>query len=85
MCGRIPNVYRLSFLDRTNIGNARLVGLEEDLGMDPKSLQYNVALAVFFPWYVAAEVPSNLMMKKTRPSLWLTIIMVWQTIRGVGI
>jgi MFS family permease len=31
---------------------------------------------VFFPWYVAAEVPSNIMMKRTRPSLWLTIIMV---------
>lgn len=35
-----------------------------------------IALAVFFPWYVAAEVPSNMMMKKLRPSLWLTIIMV---------
>jgi len=67
-------LYLLSFLDRTNIGNARLAGLEEDLGM--KGLDYNVALAVFFPWYVAAEVPSNLMMKKTRPSLWLTIIML---------
>ncbi|KAG0633986.1 major facilitator superfamily domain-containing protein [Tuber brumale] len=67
-------LYLLSFLDRTNIGNARLAGLEKDLGM--KGLNYNVALAVFFPWYVAAEVPSNLMMKRTRPSLWLTIIMV---------
>ncbi|CUS13534.1 unnamed protein product [Tuber aestivum] len=67
-------LYLLSFLDRTNIGNARLAGLEKDLGMS--GLDYNVALAVFFPWYVAAEVPSNLMMKRTRPSLWLTIIMV---------
>jgi len=67
-------LYLLSFLDRTNIGNARLAGLEGDLGMD--GLDYNVALAVFFPWYVAAEVPSNIMMKKTRPSLWLTIIML---------
>lgn len=67
-------LYLLSFLDRTNIGNARLAKIEEDLGM--KGLDYNVALAVFFPWYVAAEVPSNLMMKKTRPSLWLAIIMM---------
>ncbi|RPA85958.1 MFS general substrate transporter [Ascobolus immersus RN42] len=69
-------LYLLSFLDRTNIGNARLVGLEDDLGMDKTTLQYNIALAVFFPWYVAAEIPSNLMMKKTRPSLWITIIML---------
>lgn len=34
------------------------------------------ALAVFFPFYVAAEVPSNMMMKRTRPALWIPIIMV---------
>lgn len=33
-------LYLLSFLDRTNIGNARLFGLEKDLGM--KGLDYNV-------------------------------------------
>jgi len=65
---------RLSFLDRSNIGNARLAGIEADLGMT--GLDYNVALAVFFPWYVAAEVPSNIMMKRTSPSKWLCIIMV---------
>ncbi|EXJ80382.1 hypothetical protein A1O1_08526 [Capronia coronata CBS 617.96] len=67
-------LYLLSFLDRTNIGNARLAGLEMDLGMT--GLDYNVALAVFFPFYVAAEVPSNLMMKRTRPSIWIPTIMV---------
>lgn len=34
-------LYLLSFLDRTNIGNARLAGLEKDLGM--KGLDYNVS------------------------------------------
>lgn len=33
-------LYLLSFLDRANIGNARLAGLEKDLGM--KGLDYNV-------------------------------------------
>ncbi|KAK8134340.1 major facilitator superfamily transporter [Apiospora sp. TS-2023a] len=69
-------LYLLSFLDRTNIGNARLAGLEKSLGMDPKSLDYNIALSVFFPWYVAAEIPSNLAMKRFRPSVWIPIIMV---------
>ncbi|RYP67946.1 hypothetical protein DL771_006979 [Monosporascus sp. 5C6A] len=69
-------LYLLSFLDRTNIGNARLAGLEVDLGMDTASLQYNVALSVFFPWYVAAEIPSNLAMKRFRPSVWIPIIMI---------
>lgn len=39
-------------------------------------LDYNVALAVFFPFYVAAEIPSNMMMKRFRPSIWITFIMV---------
>ncbi|KAL4899061.1 hypothetical protein BDW74DRAFT_189540 [Aspergillus multicolor] len=67
-------LYLLSFLDRTNIGNARLAGLEDDLGMS--GLDYNVALAIFFPFYVAAEIPSNIMMKRSRPSLWIPSIMI---------
>ncbi|KAH9896304.1 major facilitator superfamily domain-containing protein [Xylariomycetidae sp. FL2044] len=69
-------LYLLSFLDRSNVGNARLAGLEKTLGMDPNSLQYNVALSVFFPWYVAAEIPSNLAMKRFRPSIWIPSLMV---------
>lgn len=67
-------LYLLCFLDRTNVGNARLVGLEEDLGM--KGLDYNFSLSVFFPFYVIAEIPSNIMMKRLRPSIWLTTIIV---------
>ncbi|KAH6909283.1 high-affinity nicotinic acid transporter [Coprinopsis sp. MPI-PUGE-AT-0042] len=67
-------LYLLSFLDRSNIGNARLAGLEKDLNMG--GLDYNIALAIFFPFYVAAEIPSNIMMKRTSPSLWLCIIML---------
>ncbi|KAF2178492.1 major facilitator superfamily transporter [Zopfia rhizophila CBS 207.26] len=74
----LAGLYLLSFLDRSNIGNARLAGLEKDLKMG--GLDYNVALAIFFPFYVLAEIPSNLMMKRTRPSLWTPSIMVaWGT------
>lgn len=34
------------------------------------------ALAIFFPFYVAVEPISNLMMKRMRPSLWIPSIMV---------
>lgn len=33
-------------------------------------------MAVFFPFYVAAEIPSNLAMKRWRPSIWTPSIMV---------
>jgi MFS family permease len=64
----------LSFLVRTNIGNARLANLETDLGMT--GLDYSIAVAVFFPCYVAAQIPSNIMMERTRPSLWIPFITV---------
>lgn len=67
-------LYLLSFLDRANIGNAKLAGLEEDLNMS--GYDYNIAVAVFFPFYVAAEIPSNLAMKRFRPSIWIPSIMV---------
>lgn len=35
-----------------------------------------MALAIFFPFYVAAEVPSNIMLKRTSPSFWFALIMV---------
>ncbi|XMA13204.1 hypothetical protein WAI453_005995 [Rhynchosporium graminicola] len=72
-------LYLLSFLDRTNIGNARLFDLELDLGMS--GIDYNIALAIFFPTYVLAEVPSNMMIKRFSPSIWLTFIMVcWSAV-----
>jgi hypothetical protein len=43
-------LYLLSFLDRTNIGNARLAGLEKSLHM--KGLDYNVSRTAFSYLYV---------------------------------
>ncbi|KAF1999008.1 MFS general substrate transporter [Amniculicola lignicola CBS 123094] len=67
-------LYLLSFLDRGNIGNARIEGLVDDLGMTGP--QYNWCLTVFFFTYAAFEVPSNLLLKRLRPSIWLPSIMV---------
>jgi len=44
-------------------------------------LDYNIALAVFFPTYVIAEIPSNMMIKRYGAKMWLTAIMViWSVI-----
>ncbi|PSN62894.1 MFS general substrate transporter [Corynespora cassiicola Philippines] len=65
-------LYLLSFLDRVNIGNARLYGLEEDLGLN--SNQFQVAVSILFVTYILSEVPSNLVLKKLRPSRWIAFI-----------
>jgi hypothetical protein len=36
----------ITFIDRINIGNARIQGLEADLGLT--GIQYNIALFIFF-------------------------------------
>ena len=72
-------LYLMSFLDRGNIGNARLAGLEKDLGLVGN--QYAWTLTIFFFSYAVFEVPSNLLLKRLRPSVWLPLIMVaWGTV-----
>ncbi|KAL8790075.1 MAG: hypothetical protein Q9213_000777 [Squamulea squamosa] len=66
-------LYMLSYLDRINIGNARIEGLEKDLGMSGND--YNIAVQVFFVPYILLEVPSNIALRHVRPSIWLSMIM----------
>ncbi|ETN41099.1 uncharacterized protein HMPREF1541_03034 [Cyphellophora europaea CBS 101466] len=65
-------LYLFSFLDRVNIGNARLYGLEDDLGLTGD--QFQVSVSILFVTYVLSELPSNLVIKKLRPSRWIAFI-----------
>ncbi|KIP07752.1 hypothetical protein PHLGIDRAFT_407948 [Phlebiopsis gigantea 11061_1 CR5-6] len=66
----------VSYLDRGNIGNAKLQGLTTQLHLTGDS--YNVALALYFVPYILLECPASLVMKKLRPSRWLPgIVMIW--------
>ncbi|KAG2177270.1 hypothetical protein INT43_007927 [Umbelopsis isabellina] len=66
-------MYLLAFLDRGNIGNARLGSLEKDLGLVGND--YYNALSIFYAGYVICQIPSNLMVKRMRPSRWIGITM----------
>ncbi|KAI1495998.1 major facilitator superfamily domain-containing protein [Biscogniauxia marginata] len=66
-------MYLLSYMDRTNIGNAKIAGMEEDLELD--SSRYSISLIVFFVGYVVCEVPSNMIIARTKPSIFLSTIM----------
>ncbi|RVX70372.1 hypothetical protein B0A52_05871 [Exophiala mesophila] len=72
-------LYLLSFLDRSNIGNAKIQGMQKDLNLSGP--QYNLCATVFFFTYCLFEVPSNLLLKRLSPSIWLPGIMVaWGTV-----
>ncbi|KAG2205801.1 hypothetical protein INT47_003984 [Mucor saturninus] len=66
-------LYLLSYIDRSNIGNAKLGGLMEDLNLT--SQQYQWALSIFYFSYVIFDLPSNIIMRRWRPSYWLAILM----------
>ncbi|KAL8952423.1 MAG: hypothetical protein Q9222_001658 [Ikaeria aurantiellina] len=66
-------LYLLAFLDRTNIANASVYGLQEELNL--QNTQYNTALTIFFVPYIAFEIPSNILLKKLKPHLWLSMCM----------
>lgn len=69
-------LYLLSFLDRTNIGNARLAGMEEDLDMSGSD--YNLSLTIFFISYALAEPVTGPLIKKMTPRIYFTlIILAW--------
>ncbi|KAK8080813.1 hypothetical protein PG997_008631 [Apiospora hydei] len=75
-------LFLCSFLDRTNVGNARLAlvshsletsyRLEEDTHMSDH--QYDQGLAVYYATYIASEIPSNLIMKRVSPKKWLPFL-----------
>lgn len=69
-------LFLLAFLDRVNIGNAKIQGMTTELHMEGQD--YNIALFIFFIPYILLEVPSNIIIKKVASSTWLcTIMFLW--------
>lgn len=72
-------LYLASYIDRANIGNARVLGLADDLKLT--SGHYNWALSIFFFGYVLFETPSNIILRRLRPSLYIpSLTVVWGVI-----
>lgn len=65
-------LYLLCFLDRSNIGNARIQGLGKDLQL--VGYQFNWSLTVFYITYMLVEVPSNILLKKIGPRWWIPFL-----------
>ncbi|GAW16013.1 hypothetical protein ANO14919_054350 [Xylariales sp. No.14919] len=75
-------LYLLAFLDRTNIGNAKVAGLLDDLHLSTG--QYNIALTIFFVSYSVFEPLTNVLLKKLKPSLFIPVIMFFWGASMVG-
>lgn len=73
-------IWLWAFIDRSNIGNARIDGLTEDLGMH--GTQFNTALVVFYVPYILVDVPSNWIVKYFKAGRYLPfLITCWGLVR----
>ncbi|EMC95205.1 hypothetical protein BAUCODRAFT_91912 [Baudoinia panamericana UAMH 10762] len=72
-------IYLLCYLDRSNIGNAKTLNSNKKNDLLDEThmtnLQYTIALMVFLIAYAVFEVPSNYMLKKMKPSVWISFLM----------
>ena len=70
-------MWLLAFIDRSNIGNARIQGLSSELSLDAEN-RFNIALAVFYIPYVLVDVPSNWVLKRVGAGFWLPgLLIAW--------
>ncbi|TFL05178.1 major facilitator superfamily transporter [Pterulicium gracile] len=76
-------IFLLSYLDRSNIGNAASAGLADDLGL--VGTQLNTAILLFFLGYVSVMIPAPVVMRKFRPSRMIPALLVaWGTVVACG-
>ncbi|KAI4226796.1 MAG: hypothetical protein L6R40_008246 [Gallowayella cf. fulva] len=68
-------LFLVSFVDRSNLANARIEGLERSLHIPRTSNGYNIALFSFTIPYVLFEVPANMLLKRVKPNWWLSGLM----------
>ncbi|TFY76493.1 hypothetical protein EWM64_g7519 [Hericium alpestre] len=65
-------MYLFAYLDRSNLGNARLQGLPRDtLGGDPTGKKFDWVNSAFFFSYILCQVPGTILAKLFQPRLWL--------------
>ncbi|KAK3715903.1 hypothetical protein LTR37_006886 [Vermiconidia calcicola] len=70
-------LYLVAYIDRANIGNAKIEGMTEDLNM--QDTDYNIAVSIFFVPYILCELPSNaILVRFKKPSHYIgTLTVAW--------
>ncbi|GAA5859557.1 hypothetical protein JCM8547_006138, partial [Rhodosporidiobolus lusitaniae] len=66
----------LNYLDRNALASARVQGIEADLGM--VGTQFNTAVSLLFVGYILGQIPSNMILARSRPSIYLSVcVAIW--------
>ena len=74
MCRKL--IRSCSYLDRINVSNARLAGLQDDLKMSDTI--WNAGISTFYVGYLIGQLPGNLILVKANPKNFLPgIMLMW--------
>ncbi|KXH30453.1 major facilitator superfamily transporter [Colletotrichum nymphaeae SA-01] len=75
----IWTLYMFNYLDRNNLAQAKLDKFEADLGLVGE--QFNTAVAIFNVGYMVAQLPSNMLITRVRPSIYLPCcVLLWSCV-----
>ncbi|GAB7343280.1 hypothetical protein MBLNU457_1336t1 [Dothideomycetes sp. NU457] len=79
-------IYCISLMDRTNLSNASIAGMNAALGMNTRNNGYSIATLVFFCTYIVFQPPSTVLTRKIGPRVYLsTIALLWGVVMiGMG-
>jgi MFS family permease len=68
-----------SYLDRINVSNARLAGMQEDLHMT--DVEWSAGISLFYVGYIISQVPGNVIISKSSPRVIMPCIMLaWSAV-----
>lgn len=62
MVTTVTALYLVCFIDRVNVGNARIEGMDAALGLS-QGVRFNIVLTMFYITYALSELPSNVLLK----------------------
>ncbi|KAG9252442.1 MFS transporter [Emericellopsis atlantica] len=72
-------MYFLNYVDRNAIAQARINDIEEDLGMTGND--FNTAVSILFVGYVLMQIPSNMLITKVKPGMYMSSwMLVWAVV-----
>jgi hypothetical protein len=74
-------MYFWNYTDRGALAQARLNNLERDLKMSGDD--FNTAVSILTVGYVLMQIPSNMLLTRVRPGLYLaSCALIWSLISG---
>ncbi|KAK5087990.1 hypothetical protein LTS08_004948 [Lithohypha guttulata] len=78
-------IYSFALIDRVNLPNARIAGMDGDLQLSIGS-RYSLVTMMFFVPYIIFQFPANIMIRKLGAGIWLpSLVVAWGALCiGIG-